>query len=201
MGTPAKPFVLGTATRHLCIDMQRLFAEDTPWRVAWLPKVLPCVEAIASRHAARTIFTRFVPPTSSEPMPGAWRDYYAAWPDLVRDRLDPALLDLVPPLAHLVPPAKVLDKSANSAFSRPGFAAALRRRNVDTLVITGGETDVCVLATVMAAVDLGFRLVLPIDALCSADDSTHDALIKLYRERFSQQIEATTTADVLERWS
>ena len=67
--------------------------------------------------------------------------------------------------------------------------------------MSGGETDVCVLATVMAAVDLGFRLVLPIDALCSADDSTHDALIKLYRERFSQQIEATTTADVLERWS
>jgi nicotinamidase-related amidase len=201
MGTPARPFLLGAATRHLCIDMQRLFAEDTPWRVAWLPKVLPCIEAIASRHAARTIFTRFVPPASFEPMPGAWRDYYAAWPDLVRDRLDPALLDVVPPLSGLIPPAKVVDKCANSAFSRPGFASALRRRGIDTLVITGGETDVCVLATVMAAVDLGFRLVLPIDALCSAADSTHDALIKLYRERFSQQIEATTTAEVLERWS
>jgi nicotinamidase-related amidase len=180
--------------------MQRLFAEESPWRVPWLPKVMPCVLAIAERHPARTIFTRFMPPASSEPLRGAWRDYYAAWPDLMRDRLDPALLDLAPPLAKLVPPAKVIDKSVNSVFSRTGFAAALRRRGIDTLVVTGGETDVCVLATVMAGVDLGFRLVLPTDALCSASDSTHDALITLYRERFAQQIEATSTAEVLDRW-
>ncbi|MEY9718161.1 nicotinamidase-related amidase [Sinorhizobium fredii] len=24
---------------HLCIDMQRMFAEGTPWQVAWMPKV------------------------------------------------------------------------------------------------------------------------------------------------------------------
>lgn len=64
----------------------------------------------------------------------------------------------------------------------------------------GGETDICVLATVMAAVDYGFRVVLPTDALCSTSDATHDALLKLYRERFSQQIVATTTEDVLRRW-
>src|SRR6185295_15856209 len=143
----------------------------------------PCVREIAERQATRTIFTRFMPPASSDPLTGAWRDYYAAWPDLMRDRLDPRLLELVTPLAGLVPPAKVIDKSVNSVFSRAGFAAALRRRGVDTLVVTGGETDVCVLATVMAAVDLGFRVVLPIDALCSVRNSTHDALLTLYRER------------------
>ncbi len=29
-----------TTTLHLCIDMQRLFAEETEWRVPWLPRVL-----------------------------------------------------------------------------------------------------------------------------------------------------------------
>jgi|GEM_PF-820434 len=31
------------ATVHLCVDMQHLFAEETAWRVAWLPRVLPAV--------------------------------------------------------------------------------------------------------------------------------------------------------------
>jgi nicotinamidase-related amidase len=57
-----------------------------------------------------------------------------------------------------------------------------------------------VLATVMAAVDLGFHVVLPDDALCSANDATHDALIKLYNERYSQQIETTSTERVLRDW-
>ena len=38
---------------------------------------------------------------------------------------------------------------------------------VDTLVVTGGETDICVLATVLGAVDRGFRVVLVSDAICS----------------------------------
>lgn len=200
MGQPIRPFPLGPRTRHLCIDLQRLFAEETPWQVPWLKAVLPAIEEIAGRHARQTIFTRFVPPPTAADASGAWRDYYAAWPDMTRERLDPALLELAPPLARLVPPARLLDKPANSAFSRRGVAAALRRRGVDTLIVTGGETDVCVLATVMAAIDLGFRVVLPTDALCSTRDGTHDALLKLYRERFGHQVEATTTAALLERW-
>lgn len=200
MGIPSQPFSLGTATCHLCIDMQRLFAEATPWHVPWLAAVLPTIVEIAGRYARQTIFTRFTPPRRPEEAMGAWRDYYAAWPEMTLERLDEALLELVPPLSRLVPPAKVLDKGVNSAFSRPGFAAALKRRGIDTLVVTGGETDVCVLATVMAAIDHGFRIVLPTDALCSTQDSTHDALLQLYRQRFSHQVEATTTANLIDRW-
>lgn len=180
--------------------MQRMFAEATPWQVPWLPRVLPCVLEIAQRQAPRTIFTRFVPPDSPDDAHGAWRDYYRAWPQMTRHALGADLLNLVDPLARLVPPARVIDKPANSAFSHPGLAAGLRRSGATSLVVTGGETDVCVLATVMTAVDLGFRVVLPTDALCSTRDATHDALLTLYRERFSHQIEATTTEDVLRRW-
>jgi nicotinamidase-related amidase len=69
------------------------------------------------------------------------------------------------------------------------------------IIITGGETDVCVLATVMAAVDLGFRVVLPVDALCSARDKTHDALMALYSERFTNQVQTTSTERVLKEWT
>lgn len=188
------------ATLHLCVDMQRLFAEQTVWQVPWLPRILPAVVEIASRHAARTVFTRFAPPATPDAAEGAWLSYYEHWPQMTRAALDPHLLELVEPLARLMPPARALDKPANSAFSRAGLAAALKRRGVTTLVVTGGETDVCVLATVMQAIDLGFRIVLPTDALCSTSDGAHDALVDLFRTRFAVQVEATTTDELLRRW-
>jgi nicotinamidase-related amidase len=50
------------------------------------------------------------------------------------------------------------------------FVAALTQKHVNTLVVSGGETDVCVLATVLAAVDRGYRVILAQDALCSSSD-------------------------------
>jgi nicotinamidase-related amidase len=54
--------------------------------------------------------------------------------------------------------------------------------------------------TVAAALDLGFRVVLPTDALCSAKDSGHDVSITVYRERFHIQLETVTTEQVLDEW-
>lgn len=191
---------LTARTAHLCVDMQNLFAEDTPWHTPWMPRVLPVVERIAARHPARTIFTRFIPPAEDEPMPGAWRRYYARWRDLLRGRIDPRLLELVPPLAALAPPATVFDKPVYSSFHDGALARLLAQRGVDSLVITGGETDVCVLASVMDAIDRGYRVVLVADALCSGSDRTHDALMTLYRERFGQQVELADAETVLACW-
>ncbi|HEX3501333.1 MAG TPA: cysteine hydrolase family protein [Stellaceae bacterium] len=83
----------------------------------------------------------------------------------------------------------------------PARGALLRARDADCLVVTGAETDVWVLAAVLRAVDHGYRVVLPVDAMCSVSDRTHDALLTLYRERFSQQIETTDTVTVLVSWA
>jgi nicotinamidase-related amidase len=63
--------------------------------------------------------------------------------------------------------------------------ALLREREVDKLVVTGPETDVCVRATVLGAVDHGYRVVLVPDAICSSSDEGHDALLTLYHRRLS----------------
>ena len=47
------------------------FAEATPWHTPWMKEVLPAVEEVARCHAARTIFTRFMPPAPPEELPGA----------------------------------------------------------------------------------------------------------------------------------
>ena len=94
----------------------------------------------------------------------------------------------------------MIDKPAYSAFAESGLAAFLHDKSVDTLILTGSETDVCVLATVLDAVDLGFRTIVVEDALCSSFDEGHDALMTLYRNRFSEQVELMTQAQVSELW-
>jgi nicotinamidase-related amidase len=185
---------------HLCVDMQRLFAERTDWRVPWMRRVLPGVTRIARAQASRTIFTRFVPPMRAEQAQGTWRRYYQRWSHMTRERLEPGLIELLPPLAELVPPAHVVDKQHYSPFFEPHLRDVLNARGTDTLVITGGETDVCVLATVMGAVDAGYRVVLASDAVCSVSDDMHDALLQLYRDRFNEQIETASTGEILDAW-
>jgi nicotinamidase-related amidase len=188
------------AARHLCIDMQRLFSREGPWPTPWMERVLPVVLRLAERSAQRTIFTRFITPRQPEGMPGVWRDYYRKWRDVTREYLDPAMLELMPELRRLAPPALVFDKMVYSAFADGRLHQILREDGVDTLIVTGSETDVCVLASVLAAVDRGYRVVLGRDAVCSSSDRAHDALLELYRTRFDLQIELAETDQILEAW-
>lgn len=192
---------LGAHTAHLCLDMQRLLAPEGPWPVPWAEPAMHNIVRIADRFPARTIFTRFVPPATAEQMPGMWRDYYEKWREVTREFIDPLLLDLLPPLAAFVPPAHVVDKTRYSAFLGSSLLATLATLQCNTVVVTGAETDICVLSTVLTAVDLGFAVVVVQDAICSSSDRCHDALMTLYRERLSQQIEINTTESVLERWA
>jgi len=191
---------LTASCAHLCIDMQNIFAEQTDWHTPWMERVLPVVERIAQHKPERTIFTRFIPAARPGEGRGTWRRYYERWAGMTLEALPPGMIDLVPSLARLVPPARVLDKETYSPWVQPELDAMLRADGIDTLVITGAETDVCVLAAVMGAVDRGYRIVIPTDALCSSSDKTHDALLTLYRERYGQQVETVTTDELLEAW-
>ena len=66
--------------------------------------------------------------------------------------------------------------------------------------MSGSETDVCVLATVLGAVDLGYRVIVVRDAVCSSSDEGHDALMTLYQQRYTEQIEVADAATIIERW-
>lgn len=185
---------------HLCIDMQRMFSNDGPWPTPWMERVLPNTVALAAHAPERTIFTRFITPHRASDMPGTWRLYYEKWRQVTRERLDPRLLDLMPELQRFVPPAGVFDKLVYSAFANGRLHAELRARQCDTLVVSGSETDVCVLSSVLAAVDLGYRMILAADAVCSSSDESHDALTGLYRRRFDVQIEIADTELIIGQW-
>lgn len=192
---------LGQRALHVAIDMQRLFAEPTAWQVPALADIVPNIERLARARANQTLFARFlVPPSAAEAL-GRWRRHYERWPSVAGDRLDPALLDLVAPLAALAAPERIVDKSSYSVFGAEGFARMLAHRGVDTLVFSGVETDVCVLASVLDAVDLGLRVVVVSDAVTSADLDVHAIVLGRLLPRLDAQVEIATTEAVLAAWA
>jgi nicotinamidase-related amidase len=189
-----------TEAVHLSVDMQNIFSNGGVWETPWMERVLPLIVDIAARHAARTIFTRFITPMHAEDRPGRWQRYFGKWQCATRAELPLSQLELVPSLQRFVPPAQIIDKPLYSAFKESTLGSYLSDKGVRTLVITGSETDVCVLATVLDAVDWGFRVILVEDAVCSSSDAGHDALMTLYRTRFSEQIEITKAEQLPGLW-
>jgi nicotinamidase-related amidase len=127
-----------------------------------------------------------------------WGAFYRKWPRVTRHRLAPEYLELLPVLRRFAPPAAVFDKFVYSAFADGRLVAWLADHRVSTLLISGAETDVCVLATVLAAVDHGYRVVLLTDAICSSSDEGHDALMRMYMQRFDVQIELASTEEAID---
>lgn len=199
MGDLARPIDDESAV-HVCLDMQRLFGPGAAWATPWLERVLPLIVPLVEHAPARTIFTRFIPPPTPAHAPGMWRPYFEKWSEVTLGKIQPSMLELMPALQRYAPPAVVMDKPAYSAFSAPDFLPFLITKRVTTLIITGAETDVCVLATILGAVDQGFRVIVARDALCSSADESHDALLDLYRKRFDIQVELSTTTEIREAW-
>jgi nicotinamidase-related amidase len=188
------------STAHICVDMQRMFAEGTAWKTPWMKRVLPKVVDLVRAHADQTIFTRFIPAAHPGDGEGVWSRYWERWAEVTLERLPPGMIDLVPELARFVPPGRVVDKQLYSPWIEADLESELKTRCVDTLVVTGSETDVCVLATVMGAIDRGYRVIVVSDGLCSSSDEAHDAMMTLYHQRYSEQVEVATTDTLLDAW-
>ena len=185
---------------HLCVDMQRLFADPTDWHTPALTEILPQVRAIVAAAPARTVFTRFRPPTGAAAAPGAWAGYYAHWNTMTEDRLVPGAIGLVPSLREFVPPAEMVDKPGYGAFAVGTLEPVLDRIGAGSLIVTGVETDVCVLATVLQAVDRGIPVIVVEDAVASASPQGHAAAMAILSERFPEQVAVTTTNALLAQW-
>ncbi|MBD9573333.1 cysteine hydrolase family protein [Ensifer adhaerens] len=183
--------------RHICVDAQRMFLEQTPWHVPWMKNVLPQLVEISERHASNTIFTRFMPPQNPRDAAGSWRDYYQKWWMMTGEHLPKEMLELPPSFQNLVPPARVFDKTTYSPWVDGRLFSHLRQEGVETLVVTGGETDICVLATILGAIDLGFGVTVLCDAVYSGADETHDAAMDLLSDRYSVQLELVKTEEFL----
>lgn len=73
-------------------------------------------------------------------------------------------------------PFRVRPCSGNldSAFHGTGLEAHLRQQGIETLVLIGAVAAFCVTSTTRWASDLGFKVLLPGDALIGFDIPAHD---------------------------
>jgi ureidoacrylate peracid hydrolase len=82
-----------------------------------------------------------------------------------------------------------------SAFFQTYLDLALRARKIDTILMSGGSTDVGLAATVFAARDLDYNIVIVRDACASVHDQrAHDVLMDLM---FPRMARVRTTDQVL----
>jgi nicotinamidase-related amidase len=191
---------LTESAAHVCVDMQRLFGPGTDWALPWMPRVLPGIVRLCALEPARTVFTRFVPARRPGEGHGIWRRYYRHWASMTIEAVGEGMVRLLPELEAFVPPAAVVDKPVYSPWLGCDLHARLRARGCDTVVVSGGETDMCVLSTVLGAADLGYRTVLVRDAVCSTSDEAHDAMLALFGRRYRQLVETATVEEVAEAW-
>ena len=192
---------LDARTYHLCIDMQRLFLEPGPWYAEAGLAVLPAIRRLLDHAPERALFTRFITAERPEAAKGSWRRYYRRWHDVTRDELPAGALELHPDLAPYAAADRVFDKATHDAFDDAAFARHVETLAPSALVLSGVETDVCVLATALSAVDLGYRTVIAVDAVASSAAESHAACLEQVYPRYDQQIELASVDRIVSAWS
>ncbi len=73
----------------------------------------------------------------------------------------------------------VIDKPGKGAFYATDLQAILQNRDIDTLVVCGVTTEVCVSTTVREANDRGYRCVVPGDCCASYNPEFHDVALRM----------------------
>jgi nicotinamidase-related amidase len=114
------------------------------------------------------------------------------WPNGEVKRFRPHIVggtknsDVIPELEPQ-PDDYYIPKYRWSTFYQTYFDLALRARGIDTLIISGGSTDVGVVSTVFAGRDMDYNMIVVRDACGSSHDQrAHDALMDLIFPRMAR---------------
>ncbi|MBX9909996.1 MAG: cysteine hydrolase [Beijerinckiaceae bacterium] len=212
---PAQPFPLGVdfaRTALVIIDMQRDFLEPGGFGAALgndvsllMKAVGPCKAMLVGARSAGllVIHTRegHRPDLSDAPPAKVQRGdpakrIGAAGPMgriLIRGQ---AGHDIIADLAPL-PDEPVIDKPGKGAFYQTDLDLMLRNRGIETLLVAGVTTEVCVHTTVREANDRGYRCLVLADACASYFPEFHEVGLRMIAAQGGIFGWVSTTGDVL----
>jgi nicotinamidase-related amidase len=88
--------------------------------------------------------------------------------------------DIVPALYPL-PGEPVVDKPGKGAFFATDLHAILQNRAIETLIVCGVTTEVCVHTTVREANDRGYRCIVPSDCCASYFPEFHEVGLRMIK--------------------
>jgi ureidoacrylate peracid hydrolase len=112
---------------------------------------------------------------------------------MVRDTWDNALVDELRPADGEV----VIDKTRYSTFVGTDFGERLADLGVDTLIVCGVTTEICVESTVRDAFARDIRIFVPSDATAAADAQRHEDALRVIAYGFGTVTSVAELEDAL----
>ena len=121
--------------------------------------------------------------------------------DMQRGFLDPgeASAETVPALAPRQGEI-VVRKRGDDAFAGSELDTTLRALNVTSLVVTGTMTDICVLATVTAALHRQYRVTVVEDGVATLWPEIQRAALDIIARAYGRVATAKEVVDQISRW-
>ena len=199
-------------TALVVIDMQRGFLD--PGEAMEVPparELVPVIQSLLSVFRARrlpVVFTEFVYSESAPVLIGSLHpEHQPAPPGAPRGFGLPASsclegtpsAETVPDLAPR-PGEIVVRKLGYDAFAGTPLDGILRARNVTSLVVTGTMTDICVLATVTAALHRQYRVTLVEDGVATLWPEIQRATLDIIGRAYGRVVTAKEVVDLISRW-
>jgi len=179
-------------TALVVVDLVDFFVRENPYAAG----VVPVVNRLAGAVRDAGGLVVWVVPAQEEPTP-VRVEFFG--PEVAATYAAPGA-DLAADL-DVLPGDPVVRKSGPSAFF-PGASVLtelLSVRGIDTVVVCGTVTNVCVESSVRDASTLGYRVVMVADACAAVSDAMHNAsLTTVYRSfgdvRTADEVAALLTA-------
>lgn len=88
-------------------------------------------------------------------------------------------------------------KRKYSAFQGTDLDQLLRELKIDTVVLTGVVTDICIQHTAADAFFRGYRIIIPKDCVEAADAATQEEALRFIRKAYGPEI--TTSKELLKK--
>ncbi|HEY7538775.1 MAG TPA: isochorismatase family cysteine hydrolase [Methylomirabilota bacterium] len=199
-------------TALVVVDMQHGFLDaGEAMEVPPARAIIPTIQALLGVFRARrlpVVFTEFVysesvpvligtlHPEHKPAAPGAPRGFGLPSSSCLDGT---ASAETVPDLAPL-PGEIVVRKRGYDAFAGTGLDRALRARNVTSLVVTGTMTDICVLATVTAALHREYRVTVVEDGVATLWPEIQGATLDIIGRAYGRVATSKEVADQISRW-
>ena len=200
------------STALLVIDMQRGFVEpgeamEVPPARESIPRIRALIDVFREKRRP-VIFTEFVysqaaplligaiHPEHRRAARGAPRGFGLPSSSCHEDDPSVVTVDALAPR----PDELVIRKRWYDAFAGTPLDGALRARGVDTLVVTGTMTDICVLATVVGAFNREYRITVVEDAVTTLWPEIHRATLDIIGRAYGRLSTTKEVADVVGAW-
>jgi biuret amidohydrolase len=166
------------ATMPLATEVaERVVAANVELLAAARERQLPVVHVVTSYHAVQEI--------AANPWWSAVADTDATRSAVLRHQLPGSPgLELVPEVLDPDYDVVVMNKKRYDCFQATELDHVLRTRGIDTLLLTGVNTNSCVLATTVSANAKDYAAVVVEECVDTMDPALHEAALAVIRQAF-----------------